>query len=339
MSRIHQFTTAGQTQARDTDLFQEEMARLFSVGLAIQSPDRPFQTQVTGYSGRHLRFAALRFSPHSTTSLHLGRRDSRLLLSLQKEGIAVVQQDGRESRIEPGDMFVIDPARPFAIETGEIAVQSVYLEPEVLRNVLPELDSLTARAVRTSEGAGAVFRGMLDAVFAQADRLQEPTADHIADALPHVLCAALAGLGGGRPAPTRVRAMHRQRILRYLRENLRNHALDAATVAAAVNLSTRYVYDVFEDEGLPLVKWIWATRLDRCRADLASPALASRTIGEIAYAWGFNDVAHFSRAFRQRFGQSPREWRAVSLIAAGPAAIAAAVRSPRRKVDPASTCH
>jgi len=46
------------------------------------------------------------------------------------------------------------------------------------------------------------------------------------------------------------------------------------------------------------MKWIWGMRLDRCRNDLASPALAARSIGEIAFYWGFNDVAHFSRAFR-----------------------------------------
>lgn len=310
MSRVHTFSTAGLQPARNPDLFQQQMARLFSVGLAISSPDRPFHTQVTGYSGRHLRFAALRFTPHTTSSRHVGGHGSRLLLSLQKEGVALVQQDGRESRIEPGDMFIIDPARPFSIETGEIVTHSVYLEPEVLRTVVPELDSLTARAIHGSEGAAAVFRGMLDEVFMQADKLHEATADRIADALPYVLSAALTGLGVLEPAPTRVRAMHKQRILRFLRENLRNHELDAGVVAASVNLSTRYVYELFEEEGQPLMKWIWCTRLERCHADLATPALASRSIGEIAYSWGFNNVAHFSRAFRQRYGLSPREFRA-----------------------------
>jgi AraC family transcriptional activator of tynA and feaB len=32
-------------------------------------------------------------------------------------------------------------------------------------------------------------------------------------------------------------------------------------------------------------------------------------ISEIAYAWGFNDLSHFNRAFRARFGMTPREWR------------------------------
>ena len=49
--------------------------------------------------------------------------------------------------------------------------------------------------------------------------------------------------------------------------------------------------------------------LERCRADLGTPALRTRSVGEIAYYWGFNDVAHFSRSFRARYAQSPREFR------------------------------
>lgn len=307
MSRLHKFTTSAKSAGGNADLFQEQMARLFSVGLAISSPHAPFQTQLTGYCGRHLRFAELRFSPHSTSSSRVGQRGSRMLVSLQRQGVAVVQQDGRESRIEPGDLFMVDPARPFSIETGEIVTQSVYMEPEALRSIVPDLDSLTARAIKGGEGPGAMFKGLLDVMFAQADSLQEPAADRIADALPYVLSAALAGQG--EPSPTRLRAMHKQHILRYLRENLRNHELDANMVARGVNLSTRYIYELFEEDGQPLMKWIWSTRLERCRNDLAAGGLASRTIGEIAYYWGFNDVAHFSRSFRQRYGQSPREFR------------------------------
>ncbi|MCA8093742.1 helix-turn-helix domain-containing protein [Burkholderia anthina] len=28
-----------------------------------------------------------------------------------------------------------------------------------------------------------------------------------------------------------------------------------------------------------------------------------------AVRWGFNDMSHFSRAFRERFAMSPRAWR------------------------------
>jgi AraC-like DNA-binding protein len=33
------------------------------------------------------------------------------------------------------------------------------------------------------------------------------------------------------------------------------------------------------------------------------------SISEICFRWGFNGSAHFSRAFRDQYGVSPREFR------------------------------
>ena len=43
--------------------------------------------------------------------------------------------------------------------------------------------------------------------------------------------------------------------------------------------------------------------------DLNNPALAPRTITDIALSWGFNNSAHFSRVFREHTGLSPRAFR------------------------------
>ncbi|MBP7564668.1 MAG: helix-turn-helix domain-containing protein [Burkholderiaceae bacterium] len=316
-TRFHTFTTEGHPAARGPNFFQQEMDRLYAVGLAISSPDGPFHTQVSGYCGRRLRFASLQFSAHRTSSSHVGRRGSRLLVSLHKEGSALVQQGGREGHVGAGDLFVIDPSRPFCIETGaQVVAHSVYLEADLVRGIVPDLDALTARPIRGADGTGALFARLMDEMFEQADQLREPTADRLADALPHLLSAALVGLQASEPATSRLRATHREGIRRFVRENLRNHELDARSVAAGVGLSTRYVYELFEEDGRPLMRWIWGSRLERCRDDLAQPAQAARSISEIAYSWGFNDMAHFSRAFRQRFGVAPREFRGAQARAA-----------------------
>lgn len=284
---------------------------MFSVGLSIRSQEQnPFFAQVSAYRGRSLRFAALRFAPHSTSSLMLGQQSGRMLVTLQKEGVAQVQQGGRESRIEAGDIFMIDPSRPFFIETGEILTHSVYIEPEALRSLMPECDSLTARAIDGRSGPGALFSGMLDNVFAMSSALDEDMADRIAESLPYVLSAAFSSLKNQVEfSPTRLKQLHRQRIIRCIRDNLRNGDLDARTIAAAVGLSTRYVYELFAEEDESLMKKVWAMRLERCHRDISSPAQQARSIGEVAYYWGFNDVAHFSRAFKRRYGLSPRALR------------------------------
>jgi len=311
MEPLHNNVVDNHYDAECPVVFQRTMETMFSVGLAVKTQEEGgFQARISAYRGGKLRFAALRFSPHSTSSLMLGQRSDRLLVTLQKEGVALVQQDGRECRVEAGDIFMVDPVRPFFIETGEILTHSLYLERDTLRDLMPDLDNFTARVIDGKQGTGALFGGMLDGIFPLASKLDEGTADRIADSLPYVFSAALAGLDVGQAvSPLRLKQLHKQRILRYMREHLRDGDLNAGSIAAGVNLSTRYVYELFADEAEPLMKRVWSSRLERCRNDLASPSSRSRSIGEIAYHWGFNDVAHFSRAFRQRYGQSPREYR------------------------------
>lgn len=291
--------------------FQQHMESMFSVGLVVRSEDEnPFEATISAYRGRKLRFASLRFSPHSTSSLAVGQRSNRLLVTLQKEGVALVHQDGRECRVEAGDIFMVDPQRQFFIETGEILTHSVYLEPEELRNLVPDFDHYTARVINGRQGPGALFSGLLDGMFRLASVLNEETADRIAESLPYVLTAALSSLTIDQPVPpSRLKQLHKQRILRYMQDNLRDSDLSASSIAAGVGLSTRYVYELFSDEEESLMRRVLRSRLERCRAELAVPMAGGRSIGEIAYYWGFNDVAHFSRAFRKQFGVSPREYR------------------------------
>ncbi|MDB5967288.1 MAG: hypothetical protein JWQ72_3788 [Polaromonas sp.] len=305
------FSTDSTPEPLRAQLFHREMKSLFSVGLAVQSDHKPLTAQVSGYFGRNLRFAAIDFSPHSTVSSRSSSTfESRLLVSLHRQGAAVVSQGGRECRIEPGDVFVIDPSKPFHIEAGEIYVHSVYLKPCALRRLLPHFDTLTARAIRCDQGPAAIFRAALDEIFSMSQSMTEEVADDISDALPYLLAPALRHLDTcSDKSPTRLKALHRQRITRFVRDNLWDSSLDANAIARGVNLSPRHVYELFSGDAKPLMKSVWSERLALCRRDLAEPVLRSRTVGEIAYTWGFSNVSHFSRAFKAEFGIGPREYR------------------------------
>ena len=85
--------------------------------------------------------------------------------------------------------------------------------------------------------------------------------------------------------------------------------LSGERIAAANGVSVRHVNRLFAGEGTSLMHYVWERRLIRCRRDLTDPTMAHRTIGKIALAAGFNDLSHFSRAYRARYGTTPREER------------------------------
>jgi len=67
--------------------------------------------------------------------------------------------------------------------------------------------------------------------------------------------------------------------------------------------------------GNSFADYVMQRRLDGVAADLRDPAHRSRVIGDIAFNWGFADLSHFARRFKQRFGIRASEWRHAQALA------------------------
>ncbi len=83
-------------------------------------------------------------------------------------------------------------------------------------------------------------------------------------------------------------------------ENISNERL-ARLCGKSVSAFHRHFAEAY---GTTPQKWLMERRLERARTLLA---LTSMTITQICHETGFKDSAHFSRAFRKRFGASPSE--------------------------------
>jgi AraC-like DNA-binding protein len=305
-------STTGVPAANRPNLLQREMGAVFAGEFPSMAAtgSRPLEAEFVGYRGRRMQFAQMRYSPVASSSSGTAKGRPRLVLSLLLEGEGLVAQDGRERRVAAGRAYLFDPTRPFRLEADAGRVQVMSFPADALRALVPQVDGLTAAPFGVDEGAGSVFRVMFDELFRLAPRLTQEATDGVTDGLLHVLAAALATVEG--PAgltPSALRHAHKQRIRRFALDHLADPELDVAMVAEGVKLSPRYIHRLFADEPVTLMKWVWAERLERCRRELGTPSLRGRSVGEIAYGWGFNDLAHFSRAFRERFGLSPRQLR------------------------------
>lgn len=309
-------STNDQLPHRRAEVFQAQMNSLFAVGVAVKpSALEPLQTRMQAFTGESLHFASLHFSPHKTTSVsaRTGAR-SRMLVTIQQEGIAQFQQGGRVATLQPGQFVIIDPERPFTIETGDIVTRSIYVNPDQLRQRVPQMEKLTGIAINGREGTGALFRTFVDQVFALGSTMDRDVEARVAAVLPDMLAIALNALPEARiTVASPARRRHDQRIRRFVRENLADPQLNSHMIAEGVGLSERYVHELFSTEACTLMRWVWAERLQRCSEQLGTPSLKCRSISSIAYSWGFNDVAHFSRAFRNRYHTSPREFRKKAL--------------------------
>jgi len=102
---------------------------------------------------------------------------------------------------------------------------------------------------------------------------------------------------------------HLQRLCQTIETLLPDPDLSLRRVADEEGVSPRYVQKLFASANETFSHYLRSRRLERCRIDLASPQHARLSISEICFRWGFNGSAHFSRAFREQYGRSPREFR------------------------------
>ncbi|MDT8397520.1 MAG: helix-turn-helix domain-containing protein [Pseudomonadales bacterium] len=93
-----------------------------------------------------------------------------------------------------------------------------------------------------------------------------------------------------------------------IEENLGNPELTVEMLAATLRVSSRYLRSLFSQRER-LSHYILRRRLEECANQLANPLYQGVSITTIAFQWGFNCPEHFSRAFKKRYGCSPREYR------------------------------
>ena len=160
-------------------------------------------------------------------------------------------------------------------------------------------ETLTARKVCGDRGAGHLMIGMINTLAADIDTLEAGSVAAIAESVENILVAGLCSLpGAADPVVSQLTAFHRDQIKAYALRHLRDPQLSVNAIAAHLRLSPSTIYRAFAGEPISLNSWIWNQRLDGAKRDICDPTLANRTITEIAFGWGFNDAAHFSRIFR-----------------------------------------
>ncbi|MEU9869461.1 helix-turn-helix domain-containing protein [Actinomadura sp. NPDC048021] len=259
-----------------------------------------------------------------TTTPYVIRRTAKLIRQddpgLCKLGIAVdgagnATQNGRETAFGVGDLVLYDTSRPYSATLSTDSPVARLLVLRFSRDLLPlparDLDRLTAVRIPGSQGVGALTSTFLLQLarhigeYSPTDlaRLSTPALEALTAALAHELEA-----GDAVPLHTRRRALLAQ-IHTFIQQNLSDPDLSPASIAAAHHISLRHLHNLFNEQGRTVAGWIRERRLEHCRRDLAEPLLATRRISEIAARWGFSRPQHFTQAFRDAYGLSPRQYR------------------------------
>jgi AraC family transcriptional activator of tynA and feaB len=293
--------------------WREEACKLFVRHEFTSSLGRNFHGEIAVASLGNINLATYRGDPCTairTTQSLRGTLDDDVILCRQTAGQVNLQQDGRHTTAGPGDLFMLDPRRPFVLD-GVSKAEGIFLKitRAELEARLGEVSTYTATPLCKVHPTASLASAYIAALTQHAEALDPSIGSKLGRQALDLVALAFQSMSGGIAQLSSTRATTLLRLKTIIEGRLHDPTLKPAMVADAAGISVRYANALLATEGTSLERFIMYRRLLRSRQFLESPAQAGRTISEIAFTCGFSDLSHFSRRFKAEFGGSPSEIR------------------------------
>lgn len=253
----------------------------------------------------------VRIASSPQTLARLGDASDRIWLALHQDGEAVLRDDRKNIALAPGDI-IVGPSRAAAVMQYHSNCRQfmVSMPNHALRGRLTGVPRLTLDHLSGRTGLGRMFAGTLGAVADALETLHDDDLVSMELSLSECIASILTSQRDDSVvAFSRTQAATLQRVQSQIENLLSDPELSLAIVAALERVSERLVQKLFEGSGETFTGYLRRRRLERSRADLANRQYGHLSISDICFRWGFNDAAHFSHAFRDRYQMSPRQYR------------------------------
>lgn len=305
-------STAGVAPRDRLPLWRDWMRRLFDGLDSDAYGDTAFDGETATLQAGDVvltRLAASRHRVQRVTAASADRSRAYLKIVAPWRGSAGVVQHGREAWVRPGQWSVYDTTLRYRVENPEQVEHLIVMVPR--ERVLHGLPGLVGQLARPLGGQGGIARvalATLRSAFEELPHTAPAQAARLGEQLAELVRLSLLEDAGVATDAGRHAAL-RERIRRHVAEHFADPDLDVAAIARALGCSPRALYRAFDGEGEGIAALVAEHRLIAARDALAADPQRRRTITDIALDAGFSNMAHFSRAFRARFGLTPSDWR------------------------------
>jgi len=297
-------------RARERFSYWNEVVCQTVLNVSTESPPDRFSARISGRSFGNLRFASFNCTGHELvrSRQQVARApEDFYVITMHLHGKSHFSQDDETISLEPNEIAIVDGRNPFRVAFTEPVRRATAVIPHAMIDQrAPWLRSRPRRKITANSPFADLARRHLQKLAADASTVSESEAALLTDNLCNLLALATAR----DMAPSRLQPeLMLEALLAFCRKNLNNPQLSPARVAAHFGISVRTLHLRFQQFGQSFGRWLLENRLDACGKALRDPQQRNGSISEIAYTWGFNDLSHFNKAFRARFGMPPRQWR------------------------------
>lgn len=296
--------------------FCEEIIRRQVALDAVKRKDLPFDAMIEACNAGPVditRVATTAANYVRTPSLVRDGSDD-LFAVLCLEGSMRSTQGTGHHRIGPGDGVLCDSAELGGLHMETTTRYWAVRTPRAnLAGLLPCHRRLGGTLLDRNSVALRLLAGYLDTFYGSAAAPSDRTVmgGHMLD-----LIGLAVGAGNVmRAVDDRrgLRAARRAALLRAIETHSNDPDLSAASLAARLGITPRYVHVLLEDTGLTLSQHVVNRRLENALWLLRDRSRSHLRVADIAGEVGFADLSYFNRSFRRRFGDTPSGVRTRSL--------------------------
>ena len=231
-----------------------------------------------------------------------------LVVNIRHRGAALGDMAGREVVAPLGSIVLADMVQ-VGHHASEASVTTGFVLPRALaEQMLPSVRSLHGHVVAPAHAALLVSHMAM--IRQHAGHLPVSSGPMLARTILDLFTIAVTASLGGGPAD----AEQRDRGLRHqlcdaIERHLGSPTLNTARLSRMLGVSRSTLYRLLQDEG-GVQAYIRERRLARVAETLRSGG-GRETIAALAERWGFCDAAYLGRAFREVYGITPGDYRAL----------------------------
>jgi len=246
------------------------------------------------------------------TRTHIAQSGHRLFaFVLQLRGSGTFCHYGHETPLEEGDFTLCDSSVPHRLHfTGPSEFIFLRTSADDLKSYFPFPERVCGMRLPSQQGFTDAAASMAQSLWDQVERgLPSKFNAMVVRNVMDVLATSYAMLFDSWISDTSAVAARRADAKRFIEAHLKDPNLSPQDIAGALRLSPRYLRMLFSGDHETLSAYVLRRRLEECARQISSSLWRGRTLTDIAFAWGFNSAAHFTRVFRDQYGVAPRQYR------------------------------
>ncbi|OKH86229.1 helix-turn-helix domain-containing protein [Thalassospira sp. TSL5-1] len=306
------FDTSRIAERMRYDVWRESISCIFDVDASRENRD-PHRFNVTINA---LRVGDLILSDMRSVAQSWQRRAVEIardgldhfMFQLFLEGSAAWEDRYGQRIARAGDILVFDLAREMQSVTTDLRHLTLIIPRH---HIVPLLNHPDQHNMRVLSASKPIVQMLAEYILLLNRNL--PLIDKLdgKDLMPAVTAMVASCLNSFGPIGRNAAASANDdladfRIRSFIRQNLGNPDLDVNQICDACGISRSALYRLFQEEG-GVRHFLREQRLDKAMRDLLSQS--AKQIAVIARENGFSHANDFSRAFRRRYGMTPRELR------------------------------